>query len=380
MKISFLLTFFNQEKFVDTSMRSILAVKIPDEWEILVGDDGSTDATISKIQNYVDQYPEHIRLYTRSLEDKKQIFYRNYSSMNRLHLLDEATGDFFCLLDGDDWYFDTSFAKEAVDILNRESDISAVMYGYRCYSNNSYIGQNLTLPVSGRITARDYIRNGWYIPAGACVYRNCYDLKRRELLKEHAFFNDNQVVYNSFNYGDVYSIQRAIYGYRIHEDSAWHSLSPIQTFVEGALTIDVCNAVINEELREDIAKRGRKSVLQMYAFRNEIKTMDVNYRAEMRKFWQRYSPSPRYDLFCYEDLSPSEFRKMKKQIVQGRQWEVVGQYLKRWIEAYSVRIKKCMIPLINKLPYVRRLIAENDGLKKRVEELSSELISLRNSQ
>lgn len=376
MKISFLITFFNQVTLVDTSMKSILAIDMPDEWEVLVGDDGSTDGTVEKIQKYVDQYPEHIRLFTRNPEDKKQLYYRDYLSTNRLRMLDEATGDCFCLLDGDDWYIDTSFVKEAIEILEREPDISIVMYGYRCFSNNAYIGVNLTLARGGKIDGKAYLENGWYVHAGACVYRNCYDSARRALMKEHAFFNDNEVVYNSLNYGNIYSVQRAVYGYRIHADSMWHSMSSIQAAVDGTMSIDICSAVMDKRLMEGIEKRSEQSVIELYAFRDEIKSISAEKRAQIRKKWQRYSPSPRYDLFRYEELSPVEFRRMKKQLIYGKQWKVAALHLEQWRGNVSNRMKDNLIPWMNKLPYIRRLVAENEGLRKRLDELSKQLAEL----
>ena len=41
MKISFLVTYYQQAEYVRQSMESILALKKPEAWEILIGDDGS---------------------------------------------------------------------------------------------------------------------------------------------------------------------------------------------------------------------------------------------------------------------------------------------------------------------------------------------------
>ena len=58
MKISFLVTYYQQERFVRQSLDSILAIKKPEEWEILVGDDGSTDGTVQEVQKYIDRDPD----------------------------------------------------------------------------------------------------------------------------------------------------------------------------------------------------------------------------------------------------------------------------------------------------------------------------------
>ena len=55
MKISFLVTYYNQKKYVKQSMDSILAIDKPCDWEILVGDDGSTDGTDEEVKKYIYQ-------------------------------------------------------------------------------------------------------------------------------------------------------------------------------------------------------------------------------------------------------------------------------------------------------------------------------------
>lgn len=63
MKVSFLVTFYNQESFVEKALDSILAINKSCDWEILIGDDGSTDNTVELIKKYIGKYPENIFLY-----------------------------------------------------------------------------------------------------------------------------------------------------------------------------------------------------------------------------------------------------------------------------------------------------------------------------
>ena len=53
MKVSFLVTYYNQREYVKQSMDSILAIDKPCDWEILVGDDGSSDGTIEEVNRYL---------------------------------------------------------------------------------------------------------------------------------------------------------------------------------------------------------------------------------------------------------------------------------------------------------------------------------------
>ena len=68
MKISFLVTYYQQVVYVQESMESLLALKKPAEWEILIGDDGSTDGTVEAARAYADRDPAHIRLFVMDRE------------------------------------------------------------------------------------------------------------------------------------------------------------------------------------------------------------------------------------------------------------------------------------------------------------------------
>ena len=50
MKVSVLVTFYNQEDYVDEALQSVFDQKCDFDFEVLIGDDGSTDGTMAKLQ------------------------------------------------------------------------------------------------------------------------------------------------------------------------------------------------------------------------------------------------------------------------------------------------------------------------------------------
>ena len=88
MKISFLVTYYQQKQYIAQSMEALLALKKPEEWEILIGDDGSSDGSIELAQSYVDRDPEHIRLYIMDRDPGKK-----YNSVERASLKETSLYD-----------------------------------------------------------------------------------------------------------------------------------------------------------------------------------------------------------------------------------------------------------------------------------------------
>ena len=68
--------------------------------------------TVGEIEKYVKTDPEHIKLFIMPRERGKKYFSVQRASQNRLNLLSHASGDFFCTLDGDDFYCDSEFLME----------------------------------------------------------------------------------------------------------------------------------------------------------------------------------------------------------------------------------------------------------------------------
>lgn len=121
MKASILITYYNQAKFVKKSLDSALSQKTDFPFEILVGDDGSSDNTQELVQDYIKRYPGKIRLFIMPRDNTVSYDPRVRSSANRLNLLEKSQGKYFCMLDGDDSYLHDSFLDIGIKIMEANS-------------------------------------------------------------------------------------------------------------------------------------------------------------------------------------------------------------------------------------------------------------------
>ena len=86
---------YNVEKFIRKALDSCCVPEIMDRLEVLVVNDGSTDSTLEIAREYEEKYPQTFRVI-----DKKNGGYG--STVNAS--IKAATGKYFRLLDGDDWF------------------------------------------------------------------------------------------------------------------------------------------------------------------------------------------------------------------------------------------------------------------------------------
>ena len=106
---------YNVENFLKGTLDSLLAdEETLAKMEVIVVNDGSKDRTAEIAREYCDRYPESFRLI-----DKENGGYG--STINSAVRV--ASGKYFRLLDGDDWYF-TENQKGYVEFLEKtEADI-----------------------------------------------------------------------------------------------------------------------------------------------------------------------------------------------------------------------------------------------------------------
>lgn len=332
MKVSFLVTYYNQKEYVKQSMDSILAIEKPCDWEILVGDDGSSDGTVQEVSKYIEQYPENISLYVMPREVGKRYDSVRRASANRLNILEKSTGDIFCTLDGDDYFCDTKFVKEAVEIFDKNSDVSIVAFGFK-YFQDSKFSKNYTLPndMKSQIVDKILYLEKYYLPAGGCVHRKCFGNKRISYIKNLGYFDDNNIVVNSLNYGNMYAANKPIYAYRQTGQSLYNSMNKIEQAVLNVQGMDVDIRLVNSCLQEAIKKRYATAVITMYILRKEIRSIlgEEKY-LKYQDGCKSLIPSYCYDLLSYSDLCSKRKKELNSFLYLNKMY-ALKYYIKHYL-------------------------------------------------
>lgn len=98
MKLSVLMITYNHERFIAQAIESVLAQKTSFDWELVIGEDCSTDNTRAIVEEYASRYPGKIRPLFRE---------RNLGVMpNFVDTYAQCRGEYIAFLEGDDWWTD----------------------------------------------------------------------------------------------------------------------------------------------------------------------------------------------------------------------------------------------------------------------------------
>jgi glycosyltransferase involved in cell wall biosynthesis len=122
-KVSVEFLAYNEKEFVAQALETVLSQKASFEWEIVVGDDCSTDGTQEILKSYARDHPGRIRLLLRPHQlgpDEPSLGGRN----NFLATYRQCRGEYIALLEGDDYWTDDRKLEKQVAFLDEHPDCS----------------------------------------------------------------------------------------------------------------------------------------------------------------------------------------------------------------------------------------------------------------
>lgn len=170
--VSVLMTTYNHEKYLRRAVDSVLAQQTDFDYELVLGEDCSTDSTPGICHEYEALYPQRVRVVT----GPENVGWR----ANYRRTFDACRGKYVAFCDGDDWWSRTDKLQRQVDLL--ESHPKAGM----CYTgfSNYYEKDGRTVPDTGE-QYLDFDR--LLLRMSVC---NCTAVARRDLVE--VYYNEVQ--------------------------------------------------------------------------------------------------------------------------------------------------------------------------------------------
>lgn len=112
--ITIIMPLFNKEKYISQALDSVFMQETSYDYHIIAADDNSSDNTVNIVKNYQAKYPDKITLLTSDVNQKL------YKNVLRAYALTKT--DYFCVLDGDDFWIDKHKIQKALDFLEKHKD------------------------------------------------------------------------------------------------------------------------------------------------------------------------------------------------------------------------------------------------------------------
>lgn len=166
-KVSVCVVTYNQEKYIGQCLQSIVDQETDFDFEVIVGDDCSTDGTRAIVQEYMARYPDLIKgiLHTKNIG-----VFKNYIAVHSVVL-----GEYIAHVDGDDICCPLKLSTQ-VDYLNRNSECIAVFHRMKICDEFDTIKDELWPKISKKekhdinqvlVNLSDFVHSSMLYRAGA---------------------------------------------------------------------------------------------------------------------------------------------------------------------------------------------------------------------
>lgn len=119
-KVSISILTYNQVDYIKKAIDSALAQEVDFAYEIVIGDDYSTDGTRQILQEYKQKYPNLITLNLQEEHDEDGIAGR----VNNVTNINSARGEYIAFLDGDDFWISKDKLQKQVDFMDQNPGYS----------------------------------------------------------------------------------------------------------------------------------------------------------------------------------------------------------------------------------------------------------------
>jgi glycosyltransferase involved in cell wall biosynthesis len=165
IKLSVHMPAYNHEAYIAQAIESVLMQRVDFDYEIVIGEDCSTDKTRLIVVDYGKRFPGRIRplLHERNLG-----IYENDQAIVR-----ECRGKYIAWLESDDWWTSPDKLQKQVDFLDRHIDYSACFHRAECVGASQPAMWRPGPPENKPYyTVDDLLENGHFIPSCTAVFRS----------------------------------------------------------------------------------------------------------------------------------------------------------------------------------------------------------------
>lgn len=277
-KLSVIFITYNHEKYVEKALRSVLDQKTEFEYEVVIGEDCSTDSTRAIIDRVAGEYPEKT---VKKLYRKENL---GRPTRNVYETTMECKGEYLAYLEGDDHWTDEYKLQKQVDFLEAHPEYIACTHSCMMIDENSEkIEDPEMLKVgelydySGKFTFEDYKYSGkWPGHYASVVSRNIYPEGKYDytlLYRAHDFVDDALILLFLLIQGDIYRMDEVMSAWRYvrkKEGTNWNSLAMQRNLVKDdcylSQTVTRWLAQYREisEYGKKRAKKDFETALKMY--------------------------------------------------------------------------------------------------------------------
>jgi glycosyltransferase involved in cell wall biosynthesis len=221
-KVSVSLITYNHARYIEQAIEGVLMQKTNFPFELIIGEDESTDGTRQIVQRYAAAHSDIIRPHLHSRASNIGYQGRPTGRHNFVNNLCSARGEYIALLDGDDYWTDSAKLQLQVDFLDSHPRCSTCFHRVTIVNET---GEESAMPadlVTGKeiSTVSDFLNRRFFANTVSVMFRRGLFGDFPEWYFRCPVGDFPLHVLNGLH-GDFGFIDRVMAAYRIHGGGIW---------------------------------------------------------------------------------------------------------------------------------------------------------------
>lgn len=290
---------YNNEQHIESTLQSILKQKVNFDYEIIVGDDCSTDSTLDIINTYAAKHPNLFKVH----KNETQLgILKNFKTT-----LDKCTGVFVFDIAGDDTLKTSNALQKMVNAFKNNNSLGFIDSGFDSFHEESKTTkdfQNNFIINCSKDVYKKALLLGEIIPIGHC-YRKEFLYKYVDFkgyMKRNITIEDYPILVDMIMNTPFERINESLHIYRVHKDSHSHQ----------------------QNIQEQIFQSNQMSELfnffsKKYGFSKKIKDKFSNNHYKTLLYYARISNN--------SEMAKAVYKKIKQKSLKDRIRFLASQYL-----------------------------------------------------
>jgi len=275
MKVSVCIRTYNHEDFIEQAVKSVLRQKTDFSFEVLVGEDGSSDSTRDRLKAMAVENPNcFLMLASDSNLGPKHTMVRLYTA---------ARGEYISMLDGDDFWIGDLKLQRQTDFLDAHPEVSICGHRWRNIDMSKSPPTERDSPLQKERASLNDLINGYFLKHSSTMIRKAI----LPTLPPWIFDSpstDIAIQLACVLAGPMACINDVMVGYRIHPGSVFSGKTKIEKSIWNLRNWEVFqNCVPQEYLRAVERKLASMYYSMAWMYRNSH--LNRKEHIFLRKAW-----------------------------------------------------------------------------------------------
>ncbi len=262
---------YNHEAFIEKAIESWLMQKTNFKFEIVIGEDQSTDSTREIVFSYAEKYPDIISIITSG---------SNVGMLaNMMRTQAACRGKYIALCEGDDYWTDPLKLQKQVDFMEANADFSICFHDAIVLQDNKSRPPKYFVPKNQKeVSSTEDVIENYYIPTASMLLKAKYHENLPDWFK-HVYNGDWALQLILSTKGKIKYIDELMCVYRKNEGGLSGGIGKNIEFINGKKTELLNN--FNGYTEGKYADRINKKIAAL-----EESTRDFNLRKQNKLlFW-----------------------------------------------------------------------------------------------